>query len=290
MKKLLTAVIAIALSVASVAAQQQNIMETIKRGKMDVYDFTDFKLHVYRALDALGDVSFIVEGSNALVTLEHPLFKENIAEYNAYVAALGKPVEKIIANYHTGGFADYHHHDVIMMKGMPEFEVGEIYGGMIKRFVNFFGDAIDVRPHAEVTTVDFGATQKWAGVEFEFSRGASSDFPAASIIIGGKVYYTHWTPAKAHISNLQISSPAAIDAEMAEAQKELVSGCELFVGGHGGTATKADVEFKIEYLKTLKSLLATERDATSFAKALKTIYPNLAGEEGVAALAEALYR
>lgn len=257
---------------------------------MEVCNFDNFKLHIYRTLDALGDVSFIVEGNESLVTLEHPLFKENIAEYNDYLAALGKPVETIVANYHTGGFADYHDHNVVMVEGMPEFETGEIYGGMMKNFATIFGDAIDVRPHAEVKRVGFGSTQTWAGVKFEFSNGASTDFPAASIVIGGKVYYTHWTPAKAHISSLQLSSTAAVDAEIAEAQKELASGCELFVGGHGGTATKADVEFKIAYLNTIKSLLQSNKDADSFASALKAAYPDWAGEEGVEALGAALYK
>ena len=35
---------------------------------------------------------------------------------------------------------------------------------------------------------------------------------------------------KAHVSHLQISSPAAIDAEIAEAENALASGAELFIG------------------------------------------------------------
>lgn len=36
---------------------------------------------------------------------------------------------------------------------------------------------------------------------------------SVALIIGGKAYYTHWTPAKAHANRLQV----AIDAELAEA-------------------------------------------------------------------------
>ena len=53
--------------------------------------------------DALADASLLSK-VNGLVTLEHPLFNDNIAEFNAYINALGKPVEKIIANYQTGGY------------------------------------------------------------------------------------------------------------------------------------------------------------------------------------------
>lgn len=37
-----------------------------------------------------------------------------------------------------------------------------------------------------------------AGVEFEFKQGATCDFPGASILIGGKVFYSHWAPMRAH--------------------------------------------------------------------------------------------
>ena len=138
--------------------------------------------------------------------------------------------------------------------------------------------------------VAFGTVQTWAGVTFEFRRGASSDFPGASILIGGKAYYTHWTPAKAHVSHLQISSPAAIDAEIAEAEHSLASGAVLFIGGHGGAATRDAVEFKIAYLKKMKELLAANETAEAFTDAMKQAWPGLPGEAGLEDLGKALYK
>ena len=48
--------------------------------------------------------------------------------------------------------------------------------------------------------------------------------------------YAILTPAKANVSHLLVSSPAAIDAEIAEAENSLASGAVLFIGGHGGAA------------------------------------------------------
>lgn len=128
------------------------------------------------------------------------------------------------------------------------------------------------------------------GVSFQFLHGASTDFPGASILIGKEVYYTHWTPAKAHISHLQVSSLAAIDAEIAESENSLKSGATLFIGGHGG-ATKADaVQFKIDYLKTMKKLLAENKTADAFVEAMKKAYPDLPGAEGLGEQANALYK
>lgn len=48
--------------------------------------------------------------------------------------------------------------------------------------------------------------------------------------------YAILTPAKANVSHLLVTSPASIDAEIAEAENSLASGAVLFIGGHGGAA------------------------------------------------------
>ena len=235
------------------------------KGRFEVHDLGNYKLHVYYTNDALGDASYIIEGKDAL----------------------DKPVEKRITDYHVGGTGK---HDVVMAQGMPEFTKGEIYGGMMKGFAQAFGDAMTDMPTGKATEVAFGTTQTWAGVSFEFRHGATSDFPGASILIGGKAYYTHWTPAKAHVSHLQISSPAAVDAEIAEAEKSLASGAELFIGGHGGAAKRDAVEFKIAYLKKMKEMLAANKSSQDFVDAMKKAYPGLPGEAGLEDLGKALYK
>lgn len=257
------------------------------KGRFEVHDLGNFKLHVYYTNDVMADASYIVEGEDTLVTMEHPLFKDNVAEFNNYVDKLGKPIEKIISDYHVGGTGN---HSQVMAEGMEQFSRGPIYGGMMKGFEQMWGDTMAEMPTGTVTEVPFGTTQTWAGVTFEFRHGASSDFPAASILIGGKAYYTHWTPAKAHISHLQVSSSAAIDAEIAEAENSLSSGAKLFIGGHGGATTRDAVEFKIAYLKKMKELLAANNTARAFVDAMKQAYPGLPGEAGLEDLGKALYK
>lgn len=257
------------------------------KGRFEVHDLGNFKLHVYYTNDVMADASYIVEGKDSLVTMEHPLFKDNVAEFDEYLSGLGKLVEKRITDYHVGGTGS---HDVVMAEGMPEFTKGEIYGGMMQGFAQSFGDALTDMPTGKTAEVAFGTMQTWAGVTFEFCRGATTDFPGASILIGGKAYYTHWTPAKAHVSHLQVSSPAAIDAEIAEAENSLASGATLFVGGHGGAATRDAVEFKIAYLKKMKELLEENKTAQAFVDAMKEAYPGLPGESGLEELGKALYK
>ena len=261
--------------------------QTQTKGRFEVHDLGNFTLHVYYTNDVMADASYIIEGKDSLVTMEHPLFKDNVAEFNSYIAGLGKPVGKIISDYHVGGTDD---HDQIMAEGMEEFSKGPVYGGMMKSFEEMWGDTMTEMPTGAVTEVPFGTTRTWAGVTFEFRHGASSDFPAASILIGGKAYYTHWTPVKAHVSHLQVSSPAAIDAEIAEAENSLASGAVLFIGGHGGAATRDAVEFKIAYLKKMKELLAANGTAQTFVDAMKQAWPGLPGEAGLEDLGNALYK
>ena len=257
------------------------------KGRFEAHDLGNFKLHVYHTNDVMADASYIIEGKDSLVTMEHPLFKDNVAEFNIYIEKLGKPIEKIISDYHLGGSGNYAQ---IMAEGMEEFSKGPIYGGMMKGFEQMWGDTMTELPTGDVTEVPFGTTQTWAGVTFEFRHGASSDFPAASLLIGGKAYYTHWTPVKAHVSHLQISSPAAIDAEIAEAEKSLASGAELFIGGHGGAAKRDAVEFKIAYLKKMKEILTANKSSQDFVDAMKKAYPGLPGEAGLEDLGKALYK
>ena len=257
------------------------------KGRFEVHDLGNCKLHVYYTNDVMADASYIVEGKDSLVTMEHPLFKDNVAEFNSYIEKIGKPIERIISDYHVGGTGD---HAQVMAEGMKAFSEGPIYGGMMKHFEQMWGDSMTEMPTGEVSEVPFGTTQTWAGVTFEFRRGASSDFPAASILIDGKAYYTHWTPSKAHVSHLQVSSPKAIDAEITEAENALTSGAELFIGGHGGAAKRDAVEFKIAYLKKMKELFNSNPTPQAFVEAMKKAYPGLPGEAGLEDLGKALYK
>lgn len=256
-------------------------------GRVEIYDLGDFRLHVYYTQDVMNDASYIIEGADSVVTMEEPLFKVNVKEFGSYLDKVGKPVAKRITDYHVGGTGD---HEVVMAEGMPAFVKGPVYGGMMKSFEQTFGDTMTSMPTGKEDEVAFESTHDYAGVPFAFHRGASSDFPAASIIIGDKVYYTHWTPAKAHMSHLQLTSRAAVDAEIAEAERELNSGAVLFIGGHGGATQKESVEFKIAYLNTIKNLLETATTPDEFASALNKAYPNLPGADGITALANALYQ
>lgn len=278
MKKIILALLMV-IGATTLSAQE--------KGRFEIHKFDTFKLHVYYTNNVMNDISYIIEGQQAVITLEEPLFKDNIAEYNAYLEKLNKPVTHRIANYHIGGTSE---HELIMPEGMPEFVKGPIYSGMMKGFSKKFGDAITVININKVSEVTFGSTQTFAGIPFKFYHGPSSDFPAACLLIGGEVYYTHWTPAIAHANHIQISSPEAIDAELNAAKESLRSKASLFIGGHGGVADADVVKFKINYLKKMKSLFKANKTAEDFVIAMKKAFPNIPGEQDLNVLAKKLYK
>lgn len=210
----------------------------------------------------------------------------------AYILKLGKPVEKVIANYHAAGFSAYESSKYVMVEGMPEFVKGDIYGGMVKGFASNFGNTIDIDGIIPTATVTKNGKEKMAGIVFEFTPGAASDFPAASILIGGKVYYLHFTPvAGMHMGPLQITGRTAVDAYLSELEKAKASKAELFIGGHGiAAADVAAVDFQISYLKKIKELMTVHKNAEDFISAMKTAYPKATALENLTAVAANLYK
>lgn len=256
------------------------------KGRFEAYDLGDFKLHVYYSNDGVGDVSYIIEGDNELVTMEQPLFKESVAEMDEYISKLGKPVARRISDYHTGGTGS---HDVVMVEGMADFMKGEQFAGAMRKFTQSFGDALMEMPTGKILEVAYGTTQTWAGISFEFTRELNSKSPGANILIGGKVYYAHWAPTKAHVSHMRISSIEDIDVVIADMEKLLASGVELFVGGHGEAVKSDVVEFKVAYLKKMREELKGNSSAQAFVEAMKRAYPDLSGDADLEKFAEAFY-
>lgn len=257
--------------------------------KFIVNDLGEFKLHSFITGDPLGDINYLIETKEGIVVLEPVPFYEDIKLINDYILKIGKPLVKVIADYHIAGFSGFDSSLFVTIDGMIKFSKEPIYGNMIENFANIFKDKFDVTHYNQTEIISKNAKVNWAGIDFQFAPGTSSDFPASSIIIGGKVYYTHFTPSKAHPSVLQIYNRDAVNAVLLELEKIKTSGCRIIIGGHGiATTDFATVEFEINYLKEINKLLVSEKTKESFIKAIMKLYPNLKGD--INALADALYK
>ncbi len=283
MKRLLLSVVTVAVAITTTLAQ------TKINEKTTVYDLNNSKLHVYQTGDAMGDVSFVVEGEKSLVILEQPPFWANIEEFNSYVEGIGKPIDKVVANYHFLGLADYPTNKVMMPDEMIEFSKSPMAQGMLAKFQKGFGDAADFRTPRKIKGFAVPSTQKWGGVEMTFIPGAKSDFPAASIHIDGKAFYTHFSPSISHANPMQLRSRESLVEIMDQLQKIKASGAEYIFGSHGVAATQAEVDFQIQYFQTVARLLDECESSDLFGQRLIVSYPSLSGIENIKAISKALY-
>ncbi len=283
MKKILFTA-ALSLSVlANLAAQ------TAVNDKMTIYQLPNAKLHLYQSGDAMGDVSFIVEGDKKLIILEQPLFWNDIEEFNSYIEELDKPIERVVANYHSLGLANYKPSLVSMPHKMIEFNKGAMAEGMITKFKNAFGDAADFRPYTRAKGFDVPSTQSWADVDLQFSAPADSHFPGANILIDGKVYYRHFAPSISHFNPMELNSTQSVDNLLEELKEIAQSGAEYIIGSHGTPASQKEVAFQIEYLERVKELMKSCSNSDSFGQQLILSYPSLTGAENVKAISKTLY-
>ncbi|MFR9652051.1 MAG: nuclear transport factor 2 family protein [Rikenellaceae bacterium] len=280
----------IILTIGVFAASVASLMAQISvSDKFSIYDLPNSKLHIYQTGDVMGDVSFIIEGAKELIILEQPLFWDNIKEFNSYVESLNKPIDRVVANYHSLGLADYPPKSVVMPAEMIAFNQSPKALGMVERFSSMFGDAADFRPYTKAKSFAVPSRQRWAGVEMQFISVDGGDFPAANILIDEEAYYRHFAPSMSHLSPMQLKSPEGVETMLAELRSIAESGAKYIVGSHGATATQSEVSFQIDYLERIKSLLAKCKDSDSFTQHLITAYQSLPGAEGLKSLAKSLY-
>lgn len=263
--------------------------EGFDKSKFKSYDLPTSKLHIYQSGDPMGDVSFIVEGEKRLVVVEQPTFYAAIEEFKAYVESLKKPIEKVVASYHSGGLAQYPSKLVTIPETMISFAESPAAKGMIAKFSKIFGESADFRPFKNVKGFALPSTQQWAGVEFLMTKGAASDMPAASIQIDGDAFYTHFSPAWSHAKTMQVKSVEAIDAMISEMEKISNSGAKYIFGSHGKPSTQAAVKFQIGYLKRMKSLRSSCERSDQFIQKMVVSFPKLDGAENLRGIAKNLY-
>ncbi|MFR9650276.1 MAG: nuclear transport factor 2 family protein [Rikenellaceae bacterium] len=281
MKKLILSAVAL-VAIATASAHELE-------GTVDLFEFDKFNVHIYTSPEAMGDVTIMVEGEKGVTLLEPQSFYKSIEELNTYIKYVGKPLDRVVANYHAGGLASYDSRRIVMVEPMVEFMGGEMAQGMMNKFSNVFQGAMDTRLVKVRKTISAASKQRFSGVEFGFSPGAHSDFPASSVNIGGEVFYTHFAPSKSHLSPMQLNSAAAVDAILGELVKGKESGCSLFVGSHGAVASLEEVDFMIEYLGRVKELIAECENSDIFSQKLLMSYPSLPGAENIQAVAKKLY-
>lgn len=257
------------------------------KGTFKTHDFDNFRLHVYHTNDALGDASYIVEGTQAVVTLEQPLFRENVAEYDALprrARQARRSAHRRLpcgrdrrprdgharrdARLHEG--CGLRRHDAELRADLRRRDRRSADGSDgrsgLRHYAAVGGDSVPFRPRRRDRLSCREHPHRRQGLLHPLgSREGTREFPA-NLLAGSPstprsprpVGRSHWAPSS---SSADTAEPAGADA----------------------------VRFKIDYLECVKRLLAANGTADEFARALRAAYPELPGEAGLDALAQALY-
>ncbi len=254
----------------------------LQDGTVRICNFGAIKLHAYQTNNAMADECFILETADNLIAIESPCFENNIAEWQRYVSSLNKPLTDILLSYHPAGGKWYRnaasHATQVAQDAMTNGPTHALIGNLKKAF----GDGFSADVPAIDAILPEGATTI-GGVEFI----VSNDGDGYSIVIPAlHAVYIHMLGANVHSI---LASPEHIDASIAQLQGFIADKYALVISSHHTPETLADVEAKIAYLEKTKDIAAASLDKAVFIRAMKTEFPEYAGENYLAMTADNLF-
>ena len=240
-------------------------------GLMNVYDFGTAKLHAYKTNDFIDDEVFIVEKNGRGFVIEYPCFFANIEELTRYIAEQGIQIEGIVAAYHMAGATFLPNAPVYATKEADVY--GHEGGGkvLIDNFTQAFGEAFDaslpqVTNHIESDELEL------ACITMKIVRNAEAFDIAIPEL---NVVYTHML---GHDCHSIVAGAGHADATIAQLKSYQAAGIDLVLTSHYTPEDLKDVQTKIDYLESLKSIATDCSDAASFKAAVQKRYPEYAGE------------
>lgn len=269
---------------ADTAAVAETSVEEVSLdvGEMYVYDYGDYKLHVYQTNDAITDICYILETDTNLIGIESPCFYDNLEEYMTYIDELGKPMDDLLLPYHPcGGETLQVENTYATEKTLELLEEGGSNRSMIDGFIEAFGDAFDGTVH-EITNVIEPGNITIGGVDLvitEASDGFNIEIPAINCV------YIHMMGSDVH--NI-LTSNEVIDELTAQLEDYKDRGFSLVLTSHYLPEGMDAVDQKLAYLAETKEIAAESADSEAFIAAMQEAFPNYSGESFLEMSAAAL--
>lgn len=269
------------------AVDQQPVISTQKLalGDVTVYDYGTIRLHAYRTNDVMQDECYLVEGADGLVILESTAFKNNIEEWNAYIASLGKPIVGKLLSYHPNGWDTYAEAPVYATESaLKSWAAGGSVKGLTDHFIQTFGDKVAASLPQQAEIVTAGDTLTLAGIEFKILGTPDADYSVEIPAI--HVVYRHMLGKDVH--NI-LPSVDYIDREIAAMKDFQKQGYGLILTGHHAPEGQDAVTQKLAYLRKVKELVYESKDKEDFLKNVKAAFPKYEGENYLEMSAAALF-
>lgn len=252
-------------------------------GEVWIYDLNGDRLHAWQTGDAMTDACFVLETPTGLVGIESPPFREDVAIWKGYVAALEKPLTDVLLDAHPAGgrwFGAARSHATAGAK--LAIESGAT-GALTRSLGTAFGEAFD----ADIPAIDAilqPGVNTIGGIAFEIIE-AGDAYDVAVPKAG--IYYTHMLGADSHSL---FASVEQMDATLKRLEALAANGWPLVLSSHHAPETQADVAAKIAYVQRVRELARRGSGKEDFMAAVEREYPGLKGRNYLEMTAGNLFR
>ncbi len=254
----------------------------LKKGKLYSYKKGDYELLLYSTNDPLNDQVVLFRNKRALISIEVPLFKENVRELNEYIRSLKLDNLYVLLSSHVS--PKNYLSEAALYTSECALEALR-HGGpktLFEGFLKTFGGEIDKELRDDYHLI--GDEISLDGLEMKIVRH-NGDFNVEIPLF--KAVYTHMLGHDVHSIVMGLEHA---DALINELEGFLSGGYELILTSHYQPETREDVETKIAYLKTLKSIATQEKTRDEFIKKVKERYPDYQGLNYLEMSASALFK
>lgn len=242
---------------------------TLKKGEMNIYDFSGIKLHAYKTNDFIDNEVFIVEKDGKAVIIESPCFFDNNAELAEYLN--GIEVAGMLISYHGAGGTFLPNTAKYATENAVAYSENGGGKALITNFTNAFGDIFDKSIHKITNVIEEGETTI-GGIDFVITQTPDAfdiEIPEINAV------YTHML---GHDCHSIVAGGAHADGIIAQLKGYIDKGYDLILTSHYTPEDLKDAQTKIDYLENLKKIAADCSDSDSFKKRVEAEYPDYSGQ------------
>jgi hypothetical protein len=258
--------------------------KTLAIGVMQIYDFGAVQLHAYQTRDPMNEECYLLETKEELIGIETPAFSKNLAEYVDYIKALDKPLNHLIlVNHGNGGKLFKKSHIYSTASTRAALQKGGHIRSLIDNSARIFGAEFD-SDIPEITNIIPAGRVKIGCLDFfvtETSTGFDLEITPIHCI------YTHMVGSHSH--NI-LPGPNQIGDMLRKMKGFKAKNYRLILTSHEVPETIAAADKKIRYLEKTHEILRSSRKREDFMSAMKTAFPDFAGENYLEMSAGALFR
>lgn len=267
---------------------------TIFKGKLAKYLLNGLFVHTYESTEAYGDWSIILENEHHLIVLESQSMPNSARELHRYLGSLNKPIAGVLISYHGVGPDSF--------PGIPIYATPEAIAHiksdkMEKAFARYAEKFPGVDPKIVIPTHplidpcftigDITMCLQPPDVASYAGSKDGLDLPAYCLSLPEHgIYYMHILGGDMHAI---IHSIDEIDPYIEYLENLKEQGYEIFLSAHHKPETKAGLDTKIAYLRTIKMVATVAATHDEFISEMRRLEPTRKGEKYLQMTAENLY-